>query len=711
MCGIGGILIITRPGESHEAIPETWLDALDESFRHRGPDGAGRYRDRVLRGDGVTVEVALVHRRLSIIDHAGGAQPMISRLEEPIGGEDAVAVVFNGCLYNHRSLRAELEDAGHAFETDHSDTEVLLHAWRAFGRDAIRADPDPGAPPPLLLTRLDGMYAFAIWDRVKTSLFLARDPYGEKPLYLVNLGERRWAFGSSVPGLLDVCRFADQSRSGSERPLELSRSDLIDWLAMGYDIGTPWKGIEEVVAPGRLLSDPGVLPARRMPLHWKILLAPLIVLGVIGMLVGAYLFVFLCGLVALVLIKFWLFAPVPTRVLMRAAGIGRTRVSLQDRLDSLLDASVASRLEADVPIACFLSGGMDSSLIARYARGRLGALRTLCVRMPDEQYDESEFAAAVADHLGTDHMTVDVNASPAEDMVALIEQLGLPFGDSSLLPTYWVCRAAREHVKVALSGDGGDELFCGYDRYRAAPYLRWTRLVAPFLRTDRYARGDPRSTADKKARFIVAAKHRGYTDLLAIFPTPDRVALLGVRGGYLCQTSNFGGLPQARETDLAWYLPGDLLRKVDTASMAAGLEVRCPYLASELGEAIAEIPIRRLMLSGERKGLLRAIAYRHLPPEIVDRPKMGFAIPIGDWFRSDYGGMRTLLLDHLSSTEPFGAVHDVLDIRSDRVTMIVREHMEGERDHSQRLYALLSLSIWGRWAARNAYSAARTRTD
>jgi asparagine synthase (glutamine-hydrolysing) len=383
-----------------------------------------------------------------------------------------------------------------------------------------------------------------------------------------------------------------------------------------------------------------------------------------------------------------------------------TRIRSIDHLDDLLAASVRGRLDADVSLGCFLSGGIDSSLIAHYALRERGALTTLTVRMPDARYDESPHAERVAAHLGTNHIVLDCDAeSAAEDLVLIIETLGLPFGDSSILPTYWLCRAAREMVKVALAGDGGDELFYGYDRYGASRYIWLGGLVYPsWLR-----RTDPRSKSERLARLAIAARSSNrYWELLAIFQRPDRRALFGKAKGCLCADPFLPQHTEPRMVDLGTYLPCDLLRKVDTASLMNGLEVRCPMLAKALAEA-AYVTSRRSLTRGGPKGMLRELARKHLPREVADRPKQGFSIPISNWWRTNFGGLRDLLLDVLAGERPFGRVHDVLEINMDFVRRMLDEHWAAggltpmhtsrhvrPRDHGQRLFALVSLAIWSR---------------
>ena len=664
MCGIGGI--VRTDGKP---IPEEWLDAIDARIAHRGPDGTGRFRDRVEYTDASgaqrVIEVALVHRRLSIIDPADGTQPMISergRNDE----EGLIAVVFNGCIYNHHELRRKLEAAGHAFLTDHSDTEVLIHGWREWG--------------PALPQQLEGMYAFAVWDRQQRTLTLARDTFGEKPVYYratesvanddITLFVPVFAFASEVVSLQRIPA-PDPVCGDSCR-----HQWLIPQIMFGYTDGIiPGPDLTDVheVEPDDVITfDAGTRELRFPPPDAQ------------NNSVGHD----------------------PSTPPSSAGHANRS-------IEALIEQAIARRLEADVPLGCFLSGGVDSSLIAHFARKHKPDLMTFTVRMPDSRYDESAYAQQVADHLRTDHHTLDVAMNPAEDLIHLIHTLGQPFGDSSILPAYWVSKAARQHVKVALAGDGGDELFIGYDRYLAAPLLarhwRWLRL----LPTDFLHRFHPKSRWNKLARLVdmardyptlnVAATESYFTrrqlERLAPSMKPGRwvcsidedhdieFALAGLGLQHLHDDHPTEAL---RRFDLDLYLPNDLLRKTDTASMAVALEVRCPFLDGDLAHAVLAMPISDLLPNGERKGLLRQIARQYLPAAIVDRPKMGFAIPIGEWFRTDFGGMKTLLLDHLHSADPFGPV----SLDQTAVQRLIDDHLTSRREHGHRLFLLLTLSIW-----------------
>lgn len=657
-----------------EAIPERWLDVLDGAIRHRGPDGQGRFRDRVTRADGKTVDVALVHRRLSIIDHAGGGQPMVqggeARLFGPAGptaaapaglqdyrtvsthvcpacrGDGVVAVVFNGCIYNHREVRRELESAGHVFESDHADTETIVHAARQW---------------PDLIDRLDGMFAFGVWDGSTGSLLVARDAFGEKPLYIRGAHCSVMVFASTYAALV---RLESQLPECDDDGFEPSQ--LTGWIQFGWNQGARVTAYARSTFAGCVTRLGGGDATDDGWIQWP-------------------------------------------HAVLNPSGESMT----PEQVDASMRAAVTSRLDADVPLGCFLSGGLDSSLVAKYASETRPDLETYTVRMPTVGFDESEVASGVASTLGVRNTVLDCEADPAADLVALIGQLGLPFGDSSLLPTHWVSRAAREHVRVALAGDGGDELFLGYDRHGAISLLDRMSVLPETRRQDLAALSlggrAPKSKLARAQRFLAAAGRFGYKELVAIFPTPmcEQLGFTPRPGDHwgMTMTSDDDMTERtARRFDLLFYLTEDLLRKSDTASMAVALEVRAPLLARGVAEPAINAPIANLMPRGVRKGLLKQVARRYLPDSIVDRPKMGFAIPIGEWFRSDYGGMRQLLHDHLESSQPFGDLP--VEINMSFVKQMLAEHdAAGEtsinpwhgRDHSQRLYMLLVLSIWARW--------------
>lgn len=668
MCGIGGILrtypagVVVPPRE--ESIREEWLDILDDSIKHRGPDGCGRFRDRVVRADGTTVDVALIHRRMAIIDLEGGHQPMLLRPEQP-GGEradDQLAVVFNGCIYNHRELRKELEGLGAEFRTDHSDTEVLLWGWRKWGRG--------------LFEKLEGMFALAIWDREIAGGVLAVDNFAEKPLYkyehpttyaeLEQNPPTFTAFASTSAALDKLLNAA--KKECSLPPEEVCNTFLEGWLQYGWNQAIP-TGIRQV--DGSCVyrfppSERGSRVTRDDDNVWGI-----------------------------------------------ALEFDKQTLS-PGRVDTLLRDSVHQRLEADVPIGVFLSGGLDSALITKYAAEVRPDIQAFTVRMPAVSHDESDAAAATANHLGVRHHILDCEANASEDLVREIERLGLPFADSSLLPSLWLCRTAAKHVKVALGGDGGDDLFMGYQRQVVAKALNRAgkqrdALCGLMEAIDISGKlGSPKYS--KAARLLDAAAHQGYKDLVAIFPN-SMYSKLSSSGTSTSVLRHFGmvlhGVDDTsfftwqRRFDIMFYLCMDLMRKADTASMAAPLELRSPFLDYKLAIAAMRANRDSLLLNGKRKGLLRAVARKYFPTEIVDRPKMGFAIPLADWFRSDFGGLRSLLGDLvINAAEPYPAEIMGCELNRAFIRELFDQHMSGKRDHAQRLYALLVMAIWCRWYKR-----------
>ncbi|MBI1373747.1 MAG: asparagine synthase (glutamine-hydrolyzing) [Phycisphaera sp.] len=612
MCGIGGILRFDG-----EPVDRDRLELMLRPLGCRGPDGHGVHIDG---------PCGLAHTRLAVLDAPGGAQPMVVDGE---GGQ--LAVVFNGEIYNHHRLRDELASHGHRFTSDHSDTEVLLHGYRQWG-DALP-------------TKLEGMFAFAVWDAAGERLLLARDRTGKKPLFFHH-ADHRFTFASTLAALLAPYRSLPPINSAA----------VGEYLTFGYTRArTLLTNVEELPPGHYAVIEPTTVQTTDS--YWT--------------------------------------PPV-------------TDTSSGDvDFTALLTAAVHARLEADVPLGCFLSGGIDSSIVAALAHARLQRdgqrLKTFSVSMPDAKYDEGPWAKRVADHLGTEHHALVAEPDVEDDLRMLIATMGEPLADSSLLPTYWVSKAARQHVTVALSGDGGDELFGGYERYKAmrmiARHGRWlSRLPADLL-----PRGEQKSRLTRLRRLIDAARQadapRQYQSIVELF-THDQLRELGVgrhasiddwpRPGTTHTGDELDPADAARRWDFAAYLPGDLLRKVDRASMAVALEVRCPMLDTLVVGAALSAPASKLMPGGRPKGLLRDLSRKWLPRDVVDRRKMGFAVPIGGWFARDLRPLlQRQLLDATELTE--------LGCRRESMERMITDHASGRADHTHRLFALLSLSMWLAW--------------
>ena len=587
MCGIAGIC--RRDGRP---IPEHWVTMLDESIARRGPDAAGRFHDNA---DGV--EILMLHRRLSVIDNTGGGQPMVSYEDET----PEMAMVFNGCIYNNSTLRKELHSLGAAFTSDYSDTETLFKAYQQWGSHCT--------------DHLDGMYAVAIWDRRTLQLSLFRDPYAQKPLYVLDLDE-------AGDGCVFCSNPAPLQKIANELGLTKFSSNAVQrYLQLGYLTGDT-----TLIQPVQCVTQ------KIVPLQ-------------------------------------------PT----------------SETVEGAIRGSVIDHLESDVPLGCFLSGGVDSSLIAAFAQQELGNLQTYCVKMDDPAYDESPYALEVAKHLGTTHQTLRVSMDPADDLLTLMRQLGQPFADSSILPMYWISKAAREQVTVALSGDGGDELFLGYNRYLAINTIsRWHAL---FARIPWGGGSKPRSLSEKLGRMANAARDWPLCNVASIESVFSKKEIESLTGEPFVDavTPEIQNSPLRRlqQFDIEHYLPCDLLRKVDTASMASALEVRSPLLSMRVRNAVSPLTTREL-LAGGRKGLLRSIAKKYLPEHIVDRPKMGFAVPLAHWLRSEQSSLGQLASEVLLSSDSFEGIN----IDAKIVASMLHEHRTDRRNHEHKLFALLTLALW-----------------
>ncbi len=558
MCGIAGV-VDREPGSSRRQPAQTLARAIAAALAHRGPDDAGDWA-------APDAPVALAHRRLSIIDLSSqGRNPMLWD-----GGR--LSIVFNGEIYNFRDLRRELESTGHRFRTS-TDTEVILAAYDQWGIECV--------------SRLVGMFAFALWDGSRRRLWLVRDRLGKKPLYYADFGGRL-TFASEIQAL-----FCD------ELPRDIDSTALGLYLRYGY-----------VPAPYTILARVRKLP----PAHYL-----------------------LCEEGALSVHRYW--DPVE-----HIATSQLTPESAEAALESRLSEAVRQRLISDVPLGAFLSGGVDSSLIVAMMKEQSGTpVRTFTIRFSQPEFCEADHAAAVARHLGTEHHE---QLCDDRQMLGVVDRLpemyGEPFADSSAIPTYLLSEMTRAHVTVALSGDGGDELFFGYPRYVHYTDSAWALgLPAPIRRA---AAGVARHLPTRRLRRIADVLQNDEPDLYGRFValwTPTEIegmtgACPAVAPFYDEALRRGAQLPTADLPpllDLVAYLPDDILAKVDRASMAVGLEVRAPLLDHRVVELALGLPHSLKRREGATKWLLRRLLYKRVPRELVDRPKMGFGVPLADWFR------------------------------------------------------------------------------
>jgi asparagine synthase (glutamine-hydrolysing) len=592
---------------------------MGQALAHRGPDD---------RGQMVGPAAGLAFRRLSIIDVAGGHQPL-----ENEGG--SVSIVLNGEIYNHHELRAGLLARGHRLRT-RSDVEVVPHLWEEEG--------------PACLGRLRGMFALALWDSRDRTLFLARDRVGKKPLYHCQLPDGTLLFGSEIKAILqhpEVPRTPDLEAINHYLTLQYVPSPL-----------TAFRGVSRL-QPGHWLRwRDGAVTVQR---YWELAYGPKLT------------------------------APEP-----------ELRAELLDRLRE----AVRIRLESEVPLGAFLSGGVDSSAVVALAAGEAsGRLRTFSIGFAESRFDETRYARMVARRFDTDHHELTVTEGAPELLEDIVWHYDQPFGDSSAIPSFHVARITRPHVTVVLNGDGGDEAFAGYQRYalirRRAAYfglpapLRAALFEAAragrhvWRRAGRLAELRPASAQEAYVSTLThlsaAGKGRLYSDetLRALRDTPPPpLALMRRRAGADL-------LDAMLETDVNHYLPDDLLVKMDVATMAHSLEARSPLLDHELLEFAARLPPSLKLRGGQGKHLLKSALRGTLPDEVLDRSKMGFGVPLGDWLRTS---LRELLCDVVLSDRALARGW----FRPAALRQMVDTHLAGSDQHQRVLWDLLQLELWSR---------------
>jgi len=645
MCGISGA-VWTDPAQR---IEHDTLVRMTDVLRHRGPDDEGFYSSDVKSHHypGAVAGVALGHRRLSIIDVAGGRQPLANE-------DETVWIVFNGEIYNFRDLHRRLEGSGHRFRTA-SDTETLVHLYE-----------DEGVG---FLEHIEGMFALAIWDANRRQLVLARDRLGKKPLvYREESG--RLLFASELKSLLEA----------PDVPREIDPAAVDEYLTYQY-----------VPHPNTIFRGIRKLP----PAHYAVYRDGRLSIG--------------C---------YW--QPDFSRE------IRRPYADYSAELRELLTKAVEKRLQSEVPLGAFLSGGIDSSIIVALAQQLSHEpVKTFSIGFPVPEFDETSYARQVARHLGTDHREERVEPDCVAILPKLMWHYDEPFADSSAIPTYYVSQMTRQHVTVALSGDGGDELFAGYKRYLAVQLAGTIDRLPRALRgvlAGRYWQRLPSSPRQKSlvrqfkrfAEGLGKPSQRRYFEWMSTFNESQRASLYA--DDFLARLpdadpfdflrSAFGRVPgrdpvsAASLVDLITYLPCDLMTKVDIASMAHGLECRAPFLDQRVVELAAAMPLSMKFRHWRGKRILLDTFGPMLPRALLSRSKMGFGVPLGHWFRHELRDFaREVLFD--PATLSRGYFHPAA------IQRLVDDHLSGVFNHGFRLWSLLVFELWQRQWVDVAAVAAR----
>ncbi|MDY7081713.1 MAG: asparagine synthase (glutamine-hydrolyzing), partial [Halobacteria archaeon] len=592
---------------------EDTLDDMLSCITHRGPDETGKFFD-----DGIMMGM----QRLSIIDLEGGSQPVWNE-------DETVAVVFNGEIYNYRELRNELESKGHTFSTN-SDTEVLVHLWEEYGRE--------------MPAKLNGMFAFSIWDENDEKLFLARDRLGIKPLYYADV-EDGFIWGSELPAVLSA---------GVDRTLD--EKAVYNYFSLHY---SPWPRtmFEEIkkLQPGTslLVSDEGVLKHQ----YWQL---------------------------------------DSTKTVTGSAD------KIAQKLRKLLEESVERRLIADVPLGAFLSGGLDSSTVVGLMSEMKdeGDVKTFSVAFESES-DESEEARYVADYFGTDHHEVTVDLDKVDFFGDLVSHYGEPLPDPAVLPTMVLSEYTKEHVKTVLTGSGADEIFAGYWMHRTIPEHRAKAKYVPkpvFRLADLAAKVMPVGREYIKYAASLESDEKAVVEAAQRFkplPTNDYIETeldAHESGIYDMVRNSFSYAPENDTLKrisafyLTHWLPDDILYKVDHATMYASLEARVPFLDHNLVEFTYNIPSKYVARKGEYKPILKRSVSEILPERTLQREKQGFGIQQGEWLRSDHEAIARWLTEDKLGEVPY--------LDTDRVLSLWSEHRKGNEDYGITLWKILNFVAW-----------------
>jgi asparagine synthase (glutamine-hydrolysing) len=617
MCGICGFV-----GAGDQGV----LASMNEALIHRGPDAAGLWHD-------AHESVYLGHRRLSIIDLSGGAQPMWT-------ADNALGVVFNGEIYNHLELRETLIAEGHHFLTDHSDTEMLLHGYRQWGQD--------------LSLRLNGMWSFAIYDRRGREIFLSRDRFGKKPLFY-SLQSGTFVFASELSALIRHPEIRADIHEGS----------LKKYFAYGY-----------IPAPSTIYQKIYKLP-------------------------GGHNLLLKLDDMAFRISKYWDFVLEPFEHIP-----ANPEETWGEEIRNLLRKSVQRRLMSDVPLGVFLSGGVDSSAITAFAAEAAGAerMKTFCIGFEEASFDETKYARIIAERYHTEHYEEILSMERARGLLPeIIGKLDEPMGDSSLMPTYLLCKETRKQVTVALAGDGGDELFAGYDPFRALGMAKWyDRFVpGPMHEAIRLLLSSlPSTHRNMSFDFRLKRTLRGLSyprhlwnavwlgpldpkDLESLFREPtdiEEVYAEAIEQWEACKQQNM--IDKTLQFYTKLYLQDDILVKADRASMMNSLEVRAPFLDIELVDFIRKIPNAYKYRHGQTKFILKKALEPVLPQEILYRSKKGFGVPIGRWFQEG-----SLSLDR---KDAFPHLHVPF------ITKMEEEHRASRMDNRAALWNIWLLNSWSK---------------